>query len=153
MRLLNYITIYTNPLYLQTKDGSTVLVCGCQDLIFHVCVLLWSIATEKAVSSQGWSKISHHDQTCLGVQASLYVSGCSVSHTLTYLWRTATISKLTATNRFSKRLWFRWINMNTACLKSKSCAGVFISLYFRRNPTVLRKFSMSFSFYLACNAW
>ncbi len=40
--------------------------------------------------------------------------GCNVSYTLIYLWRIATISKLTITNRFSKRLWLHWINMSTA---------------------------------------
>ncbi len=74
-----------------------------------------------------------------------------VSHTSIYLWRPATISKLTAINRFSKRLWLRWINMSTARFKIKT--AVFISLYFWRKPTVFRKFWMSFSFHLACNVW
>ncbi len=73
---------------------------------------------------------------------------CSVSHTLIYLWRPATISKLTATNRFSKRLWLRRINMSTARF-----IRFFISLYFWWKPTVFRKFWMSFSFHLACNFW
>ncbi len=37
--------------------------------------------------------------------------------------------------------------------KSKPSAGVFILLYFWRKLTVFRKFWMSFSFHLACNAW
>ncbi len=37
------------------------------------------------------------------------ISNTVFSHTLIYLWRHATISKLTATNRFSKRLWLRWL--------------------------------------------
>ncbi len=55
--------------------------------------------------------------------------GC-VSHTLIYLWQPAIIiSKLTATNRFSKRLWLRWITWALHVSKSKRGAGVFISLY------------------------
>ncbi len=38
----------------------------------------------------------------------------------------ATISKLTATNRFSKRLWLRWINKSTARFKIETRCRVFL---------------------------
>ncbi len=42
----------------------------------------------------------------------------------------------------------RWINMSTACFEIKTWHGCFIWMYLWRKPTVFRKFSMAFSFYL-----
>ncbi len=48
----------------------------------------------------------------------------SVSHTSSYLLRPVTISKLTTTNRFSKRLILGWINRALHVSKLKCSAGV-----------------------------
>ncbi len=52
---------------------------------------------------------------------------CSVSHTLIYLW-----------NRFSKRLWLRWINMSTARFKTKTQSGCFYITVFLKETDCLQ---------------
>ncbi len=49
----------------------------------------------------------------------------SVSHTLSDLWRPVTISKLTATNRFSKKAYTSLNKLSTACFKIKMQRGCF----------------------------
>ncbi len=45
-------------------------------------------------------------------------------------------------------VWLHWINMSTARLEIKTQHGCFIWMYLWRKPTVFKKVSMAFSFYL-----
>ncbi len=57
----------------------------------------------------------------------------SVSHTLSYLLRPVTISKLTTTNRFSKRLILGWLNRALHVSKLKCSAGVLYECIIEKN--------------------
>ncbi len=69
------------------------------------------------------------------------------SYEVIYLWWPTTISKLPATNRFSKRLWLCWIKMSTAHFKFESRCGCFYVTVF------LKETEFWMSFHLACNVW
>ncbi len=62
------------------------------------------------------------------------------------LCRPVTLSKLTTTNRFSKKP-LHWINWALHISKIKCSAGVFIWMYLWKEPTIFRKALMSFSFH------
>ncbi len=51
----------------------------------------------------------------------------------------ATISKLTATNRFSKRLWLRWISTSTARFKIETRCECFYITVFLKETDCLQK--------------
>ncbi len=53
---------------------------------------------------RGFFIYAHYRSAHWRVRRGIQQNDWSVSHTLTYLWRTTTISKLTATNRFPKAL-------------------------------------------------
>ncbi len=71
-----------------------------------------------------------------------------VATNLKYLFA-ATISKLTVSNRFSKRLWLFWINMSTARFKIETQRGCFyIYVFFEGNRLSSENFPCHFHFIL-----
>ncbi len=70
----------------------------------------------------------------------------SVSHTLSYLLRPVTISKLTTTNRFSKRLILGWINRALHVSKLKCSAGVLYECIIEKNRPSSEKHPCHFHF-------
>ncbi len=79
----------------------------------------------------------------LSLMAIWLIAVSSVPHTLSYLWWSVTISKLTATNRFSKRLIHPWIN-STPHFKFKCSADFYMNLSLKRTDRLQKIFDVIF---------